>query len=65
MVKPLIPIQHIFVEVQLKKENLKSVFLGDRVWVPKPVYWSLKQPGYITDGTKSTPVFLPADEEAS
>ena len=36
-VKSLFAIQHIFVEVQLKKENLKNVF-----WAPKPVYTSLR-----------------------
>ena len=35
--KSLFAIQHIFVEVQLKKENLKNVF-----WAPKPVYTSLR-----------------------
>ena len=32
-----------FVEIQLKKENLKDV----KVWVPKPVQRSLNQPGYV------------------
>ena len=33
-----------FVEIQLKKENLKNVFRA-----PKPVYRILKQPGCVTD----------------
>ena len=33
-----------FVEIQLKKENLKNVFRA-----PKPVYRTLKQPGYVTN----------------
>ena len=28
--------------------RLKS-FLGTRIWVPKPVYWSPKCPVYVTD----------------
>ena len=38
----------LFVEIQLKKENLKSVFWGARVWVAKPVYRSPKLPGNVT-----------------
>ena len=34
-----------FVEIQLKKENVKSIFLGTKVWTP---YWSPKRPGYVT-----------------
>ena len=36
-----------FVEIQIKKENLKSV-LGARVRAQKLVYWSPKQPEYVT-----------------
>ena len=36
IVKLLIAVQHIFVEVQLKKENL-TVFFGARMWVSKMV----------------------------
>ena len=32
-----------FVEIQLKEENLKSIF-----WAPKPVYQSPKRPEYVT-----------------
>ena len=32
-----------FVEIQLQKENLKTVF-----WMPKLVYRYPKQPGYVT-----------------
>ena len=42
-----------FVEIQLKKENWKC-FLGARVWAPKLVCWSPKQPEYVTD---ITPIF--------
>ena len=38
------------VEIQLKKSKLEKSFLGARVWAPKPVYWSPKQPEYITEG---------------
>ena len=37
-----------FVEIQLKKENLKSAFFGTRVWEPKLVYQSPKWPEYFT-----------------
>ena len=38
---------NVFVEIQLKIENLKC-FLGARVWVPKPVHQSPKRPEYVT-----------------
>ena len=38
-----------FDDIQLKKENLKSVFLGARVWAPKLVNRSPKWPRHITD----------------
>ena len=28
--------------------------MGSRVWVPKPVYWSLKPPGYGPEQIKDT-----------
>ena len=39
---------YFFVEIQLKKRKLEKCFLGARVWAPKPIYWSPKQPEYIT-----------------
>ena len=37
-----------FLEIQLKKKKkLEKFYLGARVWVPKPVYGSPKQPGYV------------------
>ena len=36
-----------FVEKQLKKK-FKKYFSGTRIWDPKPVYQSPKQPGYNT-----------------
>ena len=36
-----------FVEMQLKKENMKSVFFGARVWAPKSVYRSPNRPKYM------------------
>ena len=36
-----------FEEIQLKKENLKNDF-----WAPKLVYWSPKQPEYVTAESK-------------
>ena len=35
-----------FIEIQLKKEDLKHVFGGSRVWMPKLVYQSPKQLEY-------------------
>ena len=39
--------RYSFVEIQLKKENLKC-FLDARVWAPKPVYRSPIWPEYAT-----------------
>ena len=36
-----------FEEIQLKKENLKNDF-----WATKLVYWSPKQPEYVTAESK-------------
>ena len=47
IVESLIGIQHIFLKVQLKNENLKSVVLRARVQVPKLVYQSPKWPRYV------------------
>ena len=40
-----------FVEIQLRKQNFKSFFgeRGTRVWSPKLVYQTLKQPDYVPD----------------
>ena len=37
-----------FLKCNWKKKNWKA-FLGTRVWVPKQVYWSPKQPEYVID----------------
>ena len=37
-----------FIKIQLKIENLKIVFLGARVWAPKPVHQAPKWSEYIT-----------------
>ena len=50
IVKSMIP---TFLEMQLKKKT-KKCFLGTRVWVSKPVYWSPKQPVYVTACQTST-----------
>ena len=47
-VKSLILHQHIFWWNTTEKRKLEKCFLGTRVFGPKPVYWSPKQPGYIT-----------------
>ena len=39
--------------MQLKKENLKSVF-----WVPKPGYQSIKWPEYVTAVTVCSLLFM-------
>ena len=39
---------YFFVEIQLKKENLKTVFWVPGFWAPKRVYWSPKQLEYVT-----------------
>ena len=36
-----------FEEIQLKRENLKNDF-----WAPKLLYWSPKQPEYVTAESK-------------
>ena len=40
-----------FIEIQLKKQNLKIIILGARVSALKPVYQSPKPPGYVPDIT--------------